>query len=322
MFTKADAELIRAGLGEPFGESEQSAATDLFANYSAFYSFPQFDSIHQASHSAGKLSIGNEQVVVQYFQAAAIKIAGTVFLLHGYLDHAGLYTHIIDHCLKRDFNVVIFDQIGHGLSTGEPASIDSFDTYCKTLSQVLKLAAKANLPRPWQCVGQSTGGAVIIDSLLKGSPEITSEMAGYILLAPLLRPFAWKKSRVLFAISRPFLASTKRAFSKNSHDEKFLYFLQHDDPLQSKRLQRDWIVAMIRYQKNFAAASPSEAPLKIIQGTDDTTVDWVYNIAKIQEKFPKAQVHLVEQARHHLVNESANYRAQVFALLDRFLGAR
>ncbi len=316
MFTKADAELIRAGLGEPFGES---STADLFSKYFSFYNFPQFESFHKTTHSAGKLSIGTEQVVVQYFQSADTEVTGTVFLLHGYLDHVGLYTHIIDHCLKRHFNVVIFDQIGHGLSTGEPASIDSFDTYSKTLSQVLTRAVKADLPRPWHCIGQSTGGAVIMDSLLKGNLEITNEITGYTLLAPLLRPFAWKKSRVLFTISRPFLASTKRAFSKNSHDEKFLYFLKHADPLQSQRLQRDWIVAMIRYQQGFAAAPHSQAPLKIIQGTDDTTVDWKYNIARIQEKFPKAQVHLVEKARHHLVNESSDYRTQVFALLDRFL---
>lgn len=321
MFTKADAELIRGRLGEPFDLSCPSPAAELFSAYFSFYGFPALESFQHSSHYAGKLSVGNELVVVQHFKPTAAASAGTVFLIHGYLDHVGLYKHIIDFCLQRSFSVVIFDQIGHGLSTGEPASIDSFDSYVKTLSQVLQQAIKAGLPRPWNIVGQSTGGAVIIDSLLKNQPEITTQMASYILLAPLLRPFAWKKSRVLFAISQPFLASTKRAFSENSHDEEFLAFLKHSDPLQSKRLKRDWIVAMINYQRAFAAAAPSQAMLKIIQGTDDTTVDWQYNTAQMKAKFPNAEVCLVEQARHHLVNESPSYRDQVFAHLERFLVA-
>jgi alpha-beta hydrolase superfamily lysophospholipase len=144
-------------------------------------------------------------------------------------------------------------------------------------------------------------------------------MASYVLLAPLLRPFGWNKSRVLFSISKPFLASTKRAFSQNSHDEEFLNFLKYDDPLQSKRLKRDWILAMINYQRDFTAAPSSSAALKIVQGTADTTVDGPYNTAQIQAKFPNAGVYLVEQARHHLVNESPPYREQVFKLLDDFL---
>jgi len=183
----------------------------------------------------------------------------------------------------------------------------------------LQHAIEAKLPKPWNVVGQSTGGAVIIDSLLKSYPEISTEMASYVLLAPLLRPFAWEKSRVLFAISQPFLASTTRAFSQNSHDEAFLSFLKNDDPLQSKRLKRDWILAMISYQRDFNSAPPSNTHLQIVQGTADTTVDWPYNTAQLKAKFPNAEVHLVEQARHHLVNESPVYRNQVFSLLDTFL---
>ncbi len=319
MFTKTDAELLRIRLGEPFVPYAKDKSADLFAEYFSFYHFDSCASIKDAAHSAGKFSIGADEVVVQTFLPNGPQSSGTVFIVHGYLDHAGLYTHIIDFCLERGFTVIVFDQIGHGLSTGEPASIDSFDRYNATLSRVLQLAKEAKLPRPWNCVGQSTGGAVIISSLLKGTPPLSQDVESYVLLAPLLRPFAWKKSRLLFAISKPFLASTKRAFSINSHDEKFLDFLKHKDPLQSQRLKRDWILAMINYQKEFAAASKSDVALKIVQGTEDTTVDWKYNIDRLAAKFPNAEVHLVEKARHHLVNESEDYRDKVFSLLDSFL---
>jgi alpha-beta hydrolase superfamily lysophospholipase len=61
--------------------------------------------------------------------------------------------------------------------------------------------------------------------------------------------------------------------------------------------------------------------LQIIQGRGDGTVEWEKNIPKILEKFPGSKVHWVDEARHHLVNESVFYREQVFVLIDKILEA-
>ena len=72
---------------------------------------------------------------------------------------------------------------------------------------------------------------------------------------------------------------------------------------------------MADYQQRFAVAGQSEVPVQIIQGTDDGTVDWRKNLPLIREKFPTGCAHLLDNARHHLVNESAAFRDPLFARL-------
>ena len=77
--------------------------------------------------------------------------------------------------------------------------------------------------------------------------------------------------------------------------------------------------AMIDYINRFEAAPPHEQSLQIIQGRGDGTVEWETNIPKMLEKFPTANVYWIDEAGHHLVNESRHYRDQVFAIIERIL---
>lgn len=85
--------------------------------------------------------------------------------------------------------------------------------------------------------------------------------------------------------------------------------------MQARTLLTAWVVAMADYQERFAEAAQSEVPVQIIQGTNDGTVDWRKNLPLIREKFPAGSVHLLENAKHHLVNESAVFQKLLFARL-------
>lgn len=332
MFTSSDALKIRQSLGElDFKTSNAEPLSSAFDAYFEFYKFDASVTGKETSHSAGVIQVARSncesalesvaafKIVTQYFKPTDKVIKGTVVLLHGYFDHAGIYQHIIKHCLDQGLCVVVFDMPGHGLSSGKAASIESFEVYCDALLGVLEAMVSAGLSGPWHLVGQSTGAAVMIACLLKNRFSKNLPLSKFLALAPLLRPYAWQTSRILFSLSRYILSSTKRKFSENSHDQQFLDFLKFQDPLQSRRLMRDWILAMVKYQEEFELAEVNETPLHIIQGTADTTVDWKYNLEKFEAKFPNALVEQIPDARHHLVNESETYREQVFAALDRAL---
>ena len=85
--------------------------------------------------------------------------------------------------------------------------------------------------------------------------------------------------------------------------------------MQARTLPTDWIAAMADYQQRFAEAAQSEVPVQIIQGTDDGTVDWRKNLPLIREKFPAGRSNLLDNAKHHLVNESAVFPKLLFARL-------
>lgn len=102
------------------------------------------------------------------FQAAGFDLVGqawlpdqpsaTLFLLHGYYDHMGLYQHVIAWALKQGFAVISCDLPGHGLSSGERASINDFAVYQQVLEALFEQAHTLQLPHPWHLCGQSTGG--------------------------------------------------------------------------------------------------------------------------------------------------------------------
>jgi alpha-beta hydrolase superfamily lysophospholipase len=68
---------------------------------------------------------------------------------------------------------------------------------------------------------------------------------------------------------------------------------------------------MIDYQRRFARAPGSDIPLSIVQGSGDGTVDWRFNLSSLLEKFPNSKSYLIDDAKHHLVNESAEFRSRV-----------
>ncbi len=81
---------------------------------------------------------------VQVFQPERDVPLGTVFLLHGYLEHSGIYQPIIREILDQGFSVLTYDLPGHGLSDGSPASIQNFDHYQHVLLAVYQYVKHAN----------------------------------------------------------------------------------------------------------------------------------------------------------------------------------
>ncbi|MEF9671771.1 alpha/beta hydrolase [Pseudomonas sp. PCH446] len=126
----------------------------------------------------------------------------TLFLLHGFYDHMGLFRHVVDWALDQGFAVIACDLPGHGLSSGERASIDDFGRYQQALQDLFGEARTLGLPQPWHLFGQSTGGAIIIDHLLRHGRD--SPVQGQtMLLSPLVRPRAWAGRSSVITCSSP-----------------------------------------------------------------------------------------------------------------------
>lgn len=329
MFSQADANTLRDSLPDlDFLSSADTADSDLLSKYIAHYGLTFADQV--LKHRLGKFAIPSTknpgttqyEIVCQYFQLPKEQEKGTAFLLHGYFDHVGIFVHLIRQCLSLGYSVVIFDQPGHGLSSGSTASIESFTRYVDALTTCLELADRQGLAKPWQLIGQSTGCSVIMDGLQREASPLLQRMERIVLLAPLLRPHRWGLLRFLFTILRHVIKRIPRGFAENSHDQEFLDFLAHHDDLQSRSVAVDWLQSMSEFQKRFAVAEQSDEVLHIIQGSDDTTVDWKYNLPKIVEKFPEAKTYMVTDARHQLVNESVEFRDRVFSLISEIVQPR
>lgn len=299
---------LRASL-RPLAEGQPLSAQA--QAYQRFYGL-DFSSRNVRS-GLGRFPVDGYEVVSQFWWPERAK--ATLFVLHGFYDHTGLYRHVIEWALDQQFAVIACDLPGHGLSSGERASIKDFGEYQDTLQGLFAEARSLDLPQPWHLCGQSTGGAIVIDHVLNAGASSPAQ-GQVILLAPLVRPRAWGWSHLSYHLLRPFVKAIARRFSENSSDPDFLSFLQAD-PLQARQLPTAWVGALARWIKRIEAAPGSPRRPLIVQGQADMTVDWQHNLEVLRTKFDRPQVLMLPEARHHLANEALVLRGEYFGFLSK-----
>ena len=263
---------------------------------------------------------------VQVFKPKVEKIQGTVCLLHGYLEHSGIYQPIIREILEQGFSIITYDLPGHGLSDGSPASIKNFDHYQQVLMAVYQYVKHADqLPKPWVGIGQSTGGAIWMHHLLEYAEKRQDPIVDRVLLlSPLIRPAktAWWHNPVGLGIIRRIKRQVPRHFRRNNHNPEFLRFIRLKDPLQPRMMGMDWILEMSKWMQEMEERPACRIPVWLAQGALDQTVDWRYNIEFIRRKFRLQTLLMLEEGSHQLINERADIRAALTGLIPAFLHAK
>ena len=117
----------------------------------------------------------------------------------------------------------------------------------------------------------------------------------------------WWRVRLVYALAHRFIDDVPRTFAENSTDLNFLEFIQRD-PLQSRRIQVSWVGALKRWLRGLRFVDLGVGPVLVIQGREDNTVDWRYNMRQIDAMFPGSTKEYLPDAGHHLANESESLR--------------
>ena len=301
-----------------------TCAEVMCVDFAAYFSFYGFDKVRVDGyvHSFGGLDLAGYRIATHVWVNP--EATYNILVVPGLFDHAGLFLDVVHALLQKQYNVVTIDLPGHGLSSGPAAAINNFDEYSLLISECLTTLS-TDLPKPWHALGQSTGCAAIMNYLLL-LPSAQPNRVPFekvVLLAPLLRPVHYGIVRLSYRLLSAFVKHTKRNFTHNSHDSVFLNFIAEKDPLQPRFISVAWVGAMIRWAEEFTDKPTSDvsinASMLIVQGTDDQTVDFEYNIPHIKSKFPACSVAYVGGAMHHLARESDIYRTQVLKNVSEFL---
>mgnify|MGYP001027002674 CR=1 FL=1 len=294
--------------------------SDAERGYFDFYDINFSQKLDRVRHHFGYIKSNDYRLACHYFENEGAQ--STCFIVHGFLDHVGLFRKVIDYLLHRGCSVVVFDLPGHGLSSGKRAHVESFGDYVLALRQCLEFFYKKTTS-PWHVVAQSMGGAIVMDYLLSQQyDEATGPFEKVLLLAPLVRPAGWMSIKIANRLLRAWLPSTKRKFTVNSHDQDFLDFVRTQDPLTIRAIPLKWLSALVVWERRFRELSWGDNALLVVQGDDDGTVDWRYNQKKITEKFPKARFMPIKNARHHLAHESDEYFSRVTQAADIYFERR
>lgn len=289
--------------------------------YRTLYGLNKID----ANHWQGYMHIAEHKIHVQVFEPLQ-PAKGTVWLLHGYLEHSGIYQPIIEEIIREGLSVMTYDLPGHGLSDGAVASIREFSIYQQILLQLGEWAEQhlQQLPKPWLGIGQSTGGAILIDhSLSFCAQRKTPMMERLLLLSPLVRPVksSWWHNSIGLGLIKKIKRDVPRRFRRNNHNPEFLRFVRLTDPLQPRVMGMDWILALSRWMLHIEQLPACRMPVWMAQGALDQTVDWRYNLEFIRKKFRLQTLLMLEEGSHQLINERADIRTALTALIPAFLHA-
>lgn len=262
-------------------------------------------------HRMGRVPVHAERIFVQLYRRFASH-RGTVFLLHGYLDHSGLQGPTVERLLDLGYDVVVIDHAGHGFSTGDRAGTDTFQLYVDSVS-----AAEEAIETKGSRVimGHSLGGAVAMTHMLQ-HPHVFRRA---VLIAPLYRPKSWRLLKLVHLLGRRFMKGQRRLWRQNTRDETFRHFIKYIDPLSPRFIPITWINAMMDWISHFQVLDPVDADVLVVQGTDDGTVDWRGNLPVIRQKFPSARIDVVPAGKHHLLNEIDEWRERVWTHIEPFL---
>ncbi len=292
------------------GKDPEVTGTKL-KKYLQFYSM-DFAIEFDVTHRMGIIAAAGFKIATHYWNFEDAR--GTVFIFHGHLDHVGLFSHIIRWCLKEQYNVVAIDFPGHGLSSGKRASIVSFDQYGEILKTLVSLCSQ-QLQSPFFCIAQGAGTAAVMNMMWNHGKRPFAKM---VFLAPLVRTKDWSNWGLRYQLARIFRRTVKRRFVANSGDEEFNLFVKKQDPLQSKRVPVKWITAMRRWENAFPSFPREIFNPLVMQGNQDVTMDWRFNIKQVRAHFPNGKTYLLAKANHHLANEVVGIRASMLRQIKTY----
>lgn len=277
--------------------------------YLLYYGLKQWASIHESNRIVHK----NLDIFVQSF--VPNKRKGLVTIVHGYLDHSGAFSKLIDSLLSEGYGIVTFDLPGHGHSFGDRGDIEEFNDYSTALHAVQCHYKKQGLnDSKWSVIGHSTGAAIVLDYINNGVNSFNK----IIMVSPLVQPYLWSFSKIGVKIIGKKVKHIKRTFRKNSSDLDYLKFVKND-PLQFSAMPVNWLHSFTKWHNNLPKLPISNENLFIVQGNKDTTVDWKYNIRFLLDKYPLSKCILIDEGNHQLFNENDAIRETTFFHIKRYL---
>ena len=173
-------------------------------------------------------------------------------IVPGIGGHSGIFTRMVEYLLERDFIVYSFDLRGNGRSPGQRGYINSWAEFRADLIAFLNLVTTKEPDLTLFLIGQSTGGTIALDYVLREPYQLQ----GLILMSPGLglgvSPWKLWLGKILSRILPHFALDTGIDLNTGSRDPEVVADFAQDPLRHSQGTARlateflktiDWIKA-------------------------------------------------------------------------------
>jgi lysophospholipase len=270
-------------------------------------------------------------------------VVGTVALLQGRAEFIEKYFETIGQLLDRGFEVVTIDWRGQGGSARDLANprkghIDDFDQYQRDIAALVTRMTRLECPKPWFAVAHSMGGAVLLEYVHGGGDAFrrlavsapmldvhglrfprgarwlanTLDMLG---LGAMYIPGGGDASLVELPFEGNILTSDPLRLARNAAVLAKEPALAIGDPTIG------WTNSAFRQMARFQQPDYTfnwRMPVLIFMSGQERLVSNVA-IERFAQRLDLAQLVTIPGARHEVMMERDELRAQFFAAFDAFI---
>lgn len=277
-----------------------------------------------SSHQAGT-HVYFKQYIPKKLEAKAFHF----ILQHGAVTYHGTHGDLIEYLLKRFKNQIVIscmDLVGHGLSGGPRAFVESFEVYEQdfiTFNQIAFETIK-ELNLPVVVCGQSLGGMIVTKCLVEYKDKLPFKVSKVILCNPCIKPkisipkpLLGKLNKLGNMIGKLRLPSIYRGVDLVSDPEKAIRF-DHDH-LNSNFMTVNMGQEILKTSNNIINLSYFiDFPVMFLTSGIDVIVDLnatLLFMTGIKREYV-THVHF-EEAKHDILNDKN--RKEVFRKIEEYV---
>lgn len=249
------------------------------------------------------LDIEEEQIYVETHSPANPK--GVVVLVHGFGEHSGRYlSHVVPKLIALDVAVVLYDNVGHGKSSGKRGHCKGYDSLLNILDTVISFSKERFSGLPSFLYGHSMGGNLVLNFVMRRTADIDAVVATspYLKLAfspPALKIAMGKILGGLFP-SITFKAGIDASGISRIAEEVALY---ENDALNHNLISPNYSFPIMRAGEwAIEHAASLAVDTLLVHGTADPIIDYKAT-QDFDQNARKAKLVLFEGGYHELHND-------------------
>lgn len=309
-----------------------------------------------SDYSARPISLGGEDIFAEYdnpfttdtvrghvWRTSMTKAKGQVIFCPGFTEFCEKYAHVAARLVTSGYDVLMIDwpgqgRSGHFGSHPEHVHLADFQTYLNAFEALLD---KSDFTGKSTIFGHSMGGHLA----LRAAHDYPERISRVILSAPMIRPLTGPTSgvrllgRVLCAAGQakrraPFQIHLPRAIARQAgplnpltHDEDFYdlpYQIYDEFPDMRRAVPTvGWVRAAYRScaqtSLNANWMKSISQPVLAFLAAQEYIVSTPLAKQSLKQ-MPQADIHMIDNARHEILNETADIQARIWSDIHTFLG--